>query len=73
MAVLTQNKAKFCKKLIIKNANFFAENWAKSQKIVIITFAPDPKFLTPGRQPQVGARADARKSVVRKRGDRSYR
>jgi hypothetical protein len=42
MAFLTQNKAKFGKNLIItlvlkKNANFFAVNWEKSQKIVIIT------------------------------------
>jgi phosphoserine phosphatase len=46
MAFLTQNKAKFRKKIIIalvieKNANFFAEKWQKSQKIVIITSAPD--------------------------------
>jgi hypothetical protein len=46
MAFLTQNKAKLCKILIItlffeKNANFFAENWQKSQKIVIITSTPD--------------------------------
>jgi hypothetical protein len=45
MAFLTQNKAKICKILIItlvfeKNANFFAENWQKSQKIVIITSTP---------------------------------
>jgi hypothetical protein len=45
LAFLTQNKAKFLKKLIItlvfkKNANFFAENWGKSQKIVIITSTP---------------------------------
>jgi hypothetical protein len=43
--VLTQNKAKLCKILIItlvfeKNANFFAENSQKSQKIVIITSVP---------------------------------
>jgi hypothetical protein len=42
---LTQNKAKLCKSLIItlvfeKNANFFAENRQKSQKIVIITSIP---------------------------------
>jgi hypothetical protein len=42
---LTQNKAKLCKILIItlvfeKNANFFAENWQKSQKVVIITSTP---------------------------------
>jgi hypothetical protein len=40
--MFTQNKAKLFKKLIItlvfeKNANFFAENYQKSQKIVIIT------------------------------------
>jgi hypothetical protein len=50
MAFFTQNKAKISKILIItlvfeKNANFFAENWQKSQKIVIITSAPDwPNF-----------------------------
>jgi hypothetical protein len=42
MAFLTQNKAKLCKILIVtlvfeKSANFFAENWEKLQKIVIIT------------------------------------
>jgi hypothetical protein len=42
---LTQNKAKLCKILIVtlvfeKNANFFAENCQKSQKIVIITSTP---------------------------------
>jgi hypothetical protein len=46
LAFLTQNKAKLCKTLIItlvieKNANFFAENCRKSQKIVIITSTPD--------------------------------
>jgi hypothetical protein len=45
LAFLTQNKAKICKILIItsvfeKNANFFAENCQKSQKIVIITSVP---------------------------------
>jgi hypothetical protein len=40
-----QNEAKLCKNWIIKlvfekNANFFAQNWKKSQKIVIITSAP---------------------------------
>jgi hypothetical protein len=45
LAFLTQNKAKLFKNLIItlvfeKNANFFAENWQKSQKIVIITSVP---------------------------------
>jgi hypothetical protein len=43
--VLTQTKAKLWKNLIIalvfeKNANFFAENCRKSQKIVIITSTP---------------------------------
>jgi hypothetical protein len=42
---LTPNKAKLCKILITtlvfeKNANFFAENWQKSQKIVMITSTP---------------------------------
>jgi hypothetical protein len=46
MAFLTRNKAKIRKILIItlvfeKNANFFAENWQKSQKIGIITSTPD--------------------------------
>jgi hypothetical protein len=46
LAFLTQNKAKLCKNLIItlvfeKNANFFAENRQKSQKIVFITSVPD--------------------------------
>jgi hypothetical protein len=45
LAFLTQNKAKLCKNLIItlvfeKNANFFAENCQKSQKIAIITLTP---------------------------------
>jgi hypothetical protein len=45
LAFLTQNKAKLCKILIItlvfeKNANFFAVNCRKSQKIVIITSTP---------------------------------
>jgi hypothetical protein len=44
-AFLTENKANFLKKLTItlvfeKNANFFAENCQKSQKIVIITSNP---------------------------------
>jgi hypothetical protein len=26
-----------------KNANFFAKNWKKSQKIVIITSTPEPR------------------------------
>jgi hypothetical protein len=40
-----QTAANFCKNLIItlifeKNANFVAENWQKSPKIVIITSTP---------------------------------
>jgi hypothetical protein len=46
LAFFAHIAATFCKNLIItlvfeKNANFFAENWQKSQKIVIITSAPD--------------------------------
>jgi hypothetical protein len=45
MAFLAQNKAKLYKNLIItlvfeNNAKYFAENWQKSQKIVIITSTP---------------------------------
>jgi uncharacterized protein YwgA len=45
LAFLTQNKAKLFKNLILtlvfeKNANFFAENKQKLQKIVIITSTP---------------------------------
>jgi hypothetical protein len=45
MAFFAQNKAKLCKNWIItlffeKNTIFFAENWQKSQKIVIITSTP---------------------------------
>jgi hypothetical protein len=48
LAFLIQIKAELCKILIItlvfeKNANFFAENCRKSQKIVIITSTPDTK------------------------------
>jgi hypothetical protein len=46
MVFFNTNKAKLCKILITtlvyeKNANFFAENCQKSQKIVIITSTPD--------------------------------
>jgi hypothetical protein len=39
LAFFAQTADNFCKNLIVfeKNANFFAENWQKSQKIVIIT------------------------------------
>jgi hypothetical protein len=53
LAFLTRNKAKLCKILIItlvfeKNANFFAEIWQKSQKIVIITSTPGQTDLEAG-------------------------
>jgi hypothetical protein len=46
MVVFDQTTASFCKNVIItlgfeKNANFLAENWQKSQKIVIITSTPE--------------------------------
>jgi hypothetical protein len=49
IGVFSQNKAKLCENWIItlvfeKNANFFAENWQKSQKIVIITSTPGLKM-----------------------------
>jgi hypothetical protein len=45
IGVFDSKQSKFLKKLIItlvfkKNANFFAKNWEKSQKIVIITSTP---------------------------------
>jgi hypothetical protein len=45
-AFSTQINGNFAEKVIIilifeKNANFSAENWQKSQKIVIITSVPD--------------------------------
>jgi hypothetical protein len=45
LAFLTPNKAKLFKNLLItlvfeNNANFFAENYRKSQKIVIRTSTP---------------------------------
>jgi hypothetical protein len=44
---LAQNRAKLCKNFTItlvfeKNANFFAKNSQKSQKIAIITSGPEP-------------------------------
>jgi hypothetical protein len=46
IGVFCSNYSYLKKKLIItlgfeKNANFFAEKWQKSQKIVIITSTPD--------------------------------
>jgi hypothetical protein len=45
IGVFCSNYSCCCKKLIItlvfeKNAKFFAENWRKSQKVVIITSTP---------------------------------
>jgi Na+-translocating ferredoxin:NAD+ oxidoreductase RnfG subunit len=45
LAFFAQSAATFCKNLIIKlffekNANFFDQNWQKSQKILIITSTP---------------------------------
>jgi hypothetical protein len=50
IAFFAQITASFCKNFIItlvaeKNANFFAENWQKLPKIVIITSTPDSKFF----------------------------
>jgi hypothetical protein len=50
LAFFAQTTASFCKKLIItlvfeKNAIFFAENWQKSQKNVIITSTPDLAYF----------------------------
>jgi hypothetical protein len=46
IGVFVQTAASFCKNVIVTlvfeiNANFFAENWRKLQKIVIITSPPD--------------------------------
>jgi hypothetical protein len=61
LAILTQTKGNFAEKVIItlvfkKNAIFFAENWQKSQKIVIITSVPGwaifwSTFKTPSGHP----------------------
>jgi hypothetical protein len=45
LAFFAQTTASFFKNMIItlvydKNADFFAENWQKSQKIVIVTLTP---------------------------------
>jgi hypothetical protein len=39
LAFLTQNKNKIMQKMII-TGQFFAQNWQKSQKIVIMTLVP---------------------------------
>jgi hypothetical protein len=53
MAFLTRNKGKVLKNVILtlvfeKNAIFFAENYQKSQKIVIIISTPGPGRRQPG-------------------------
>jgi hypothetical protein len=61
LAFLTQNKAKFSKKIITtlifeKNAIFFAENCQKLQKIVTITSTPGhtvKSFLEPKTRPSI--------------------
>jgi hypothetical protein len=65
---LTQDKAKLAKNLIItlvfeKNANIFAENWQKSQKIVIITSAPGMYVPNPCGAPCPAGRGVQRESV----------
>jgi hypothetical protein len=47
MASFAQTTASFCKSMMItlffeKRFKFFAGNWQKSQKIVIITLTPGP-------------------------------
>jgi hypothetical protein len=54
MAFLTRTKGNLAEKVIItlvfeKNAYFFAENWQKSQKMVIITSVPGSN-LTDGME-----------------------
>jgi hypothetical protein len=56
LAFITQNKAILCEDLIVtlvfeKNAIFFAKNWEKSQKIVIVTSTPGVYF---GQGDQIG-------------------
>jgi hypothetical protein len=65
---LTQNKAKLCKILIItlvfeKNANFFAKNCQKSQKIVIITSTPGANPTTFEFKATYSASVEVRLSV----------
>jgi hypothetical protein len=40
-----------------KNANFFAENWQKSQKIVIITSTPELFWRKTTKWPKVQPKA----------------
>jgi hypothetical protein len=81
LAFLTQNKAKLCKNLITalafeKNANFFAKNCRKSQKIVIITLTPGsnrgfksarskPPRLSLQRKKKGGRRKICRVGIIR--------
>jgi hypothetical protein len=59
--ILLKITASFCKKMIIafvfkKNGNFFAENWRKSLKIVIITLTQWNKFLKTEIHPELSRR-----------------
>jgi hypothetical protein len=56
LAFFAHTVATFCKNVIItlvfeKNAIFFAENWQKSQKIVIITSTPGHPAQYPAIRP----------------------
>jgi hypothetical protein len=79
LAFFAQTTASFCKNLIItlffeKNSNFFAENWQKSQKIVITTSTPDQapevrphkKFCLGWRSPTSRRRANQGDQIGRK-------
>jgi hypothetical protein len=81
LAFFVQTTASFCKNVIItlvfqKNANFLAENWRKSPKIVIITSPPEDRgfSFSPDRvwHDQVGSRLVAlvgtRRRIARPRG-----
>jgi hypothetical protein len=74
LAFLTQNKAKLCKKLIMplvfeKNANLFARNCRKSQKIVITTSTPGQHafWACAGDRDRKGRRMQKAKKVWLKR------
>jgi hypothetical protein len=77
-AFLTRNNAKLCKILIItfvfeKNANFFAKNWQKSLKIVIITSTPGPILAVRPTKVYLHNPANGRCRTTRhKKWDQSY-
>jgi hypothetical protein len=75
LAFLTHNKAKICKFWIItlffeKNANFFAKNCQKSQKIVIITSTPGAN-IQPMRNLQLQRRRCCRLERFSKKAKRT--